>query len=157
MADQYAELGGRTVSNEQNRSIARRYLDEVWNRADEAVIDQIIAADYAVHDPGTPGRAGTPAGEKQVLAMYRAVFPDLRFVIEGIVAEGDQVAVRWRASGTHRGELMGIDPTGRSVSIDAVSWLRIANGQIAEHWLSWDSLGMLRQLGALPATPQPVG
>src|SRR5262249_5535374 len=119
--------------------------------ADESVIDQIIARDYVVHDPGTPGRAGTPEGEKQVLAMYRSVFPDLHFVVEDVLADGDRAAVRWRATGAQRGALMGIAPTGRSISISAISWLRIANGQIAEHWLSWDSLGMLQQLGVAPA------
>jgi steroid delta-isomerase-like uncharacterized protein len=144
------------MSIEQNKALARRYIEDAWNQADASVMDQLLAGDYAIHDPGTPGRTGTPVGEKQVHAMYRAVFPDLRLVIEELIAEGDRVAARWRGSGTHRGPLMGIAPTGRSMSITAISWLRIADGKIAEHWLNWDSLGMLQQLGAAPAAAQPA-
>ena len=107
------------MSIEQNKALARRYIEDAWNQADASAMDQLVAGDYAIHDPGTPGRTGTPVGEKQVHAMYRTVFPDLRLVIEDLIAEGDRVAVRWRGSGTHRGPLMGIAPTGRSMSITA--------------------------------------
>jgi steroid delta-isomerase-like uncharacterized protein len=153
--------GGPTVSVEQNKSIARRYLEDVWDRNDESLIDQLIASDYLVHDPGTPGRVGQPAGEKQVMAMYRGVFPDLHFVVEDVVGDGDQAVVRWRASGTHRGALMGIPPTGKRVEGTGMWIHRIAGGKVVEEWGQSDVLGLLQQLGAIPTEPtrlrEPVG
>ncbi len=142
------------MSTEETRAIARRFLDEFWSQGNSAVADEIIAPDYAVYDPGTPGRRGGVEGEKQCLAMYRRVFPDLRFTIEDIIAEGDRGVVRWTASGTQQGELMGAGPTGKQAVISGISIVRVANGQIAEHWLNWDTVGMLQQLGLLPAPAQ---
>jgi steroid delta-isomerase-like uncharacterized protein len=144
------------VSVDQNRAIARRYIDEFWSRGNVAAVDELIATDYVVHDPGTPGRAGGTDGEKQVHAMYRSVFPDLRFSVDDVLGEGDRAVVRWTARGTHRGELLGIAPTGKLITIPGTSIVRIANGKIAEHWLNWDTVGMLQQMGAIPAPQQPA-
>ena len=92
-------------------------------------------------------------GHKQLIAAFRAAFPDLRVAVEDLLEEGDRVALRWRAEGTHRGELMGIAPTGRRVTLTGIEILRIAGGKIAEYWQSWDRLGMYQQLGAVPGTP----
>ena len=113
--------------------------------------EELLAPDYVVHDPGTPGRTGGVEGENQVAKMYRTVFADLRFSVEDVLTEGDRSVIRWTTRGTHQGELLGIAPTGKAVAIPGISILRIAGGKIAEHWLNWDTLGLLQQLGAIPA------
>jgi steroid delta-isomerase-like uncharacterized protein len=95
---------------------------------------------------------GGVEGEKQTVAMYRTVFPDLRFTMEEVIGEGDRAVVRWTARGTHRGALMGVAPTGKHMVITGISILRVAHGKIAEHRLNWDTLGMLQQLGVVPPT-----
>jgi steroid delta-isomerase-like uncharacterized protein len=136
---------------EENKAIVRRYLDEFWN-GNASVADEVIAQDYSAHDPGTPGRQGGVAGEKQTMSMYFAVFPDFRLQIEDMVAEGDRVAARWTVRGTQRGALQGLPPSGKTATISGISVYRLRDGRIAEHWLNWDTLGMLQQLGAVPAS-----
>ena len=137
---------------EENKAIARRWMEELWSQGNASVADALIAPDYAVHDPGTPGRSGGIEGEKHTVAMYRTIFPDLQFTMEEVIGEGDRVVIRWTARGTHRGELQGSAPTGKSVEITGISILRMVNGKIAEHRLNWDTLGMLRQLGVSSPT-----
>ncbi len=136
--------------SEENKAIAHRWMEELWSQGNASVAVELIAPNYAVHDPGTPGRVGGVEGEKQAVAMYRTVFPDLRFTIEEVVGEGDQVVIRWTVHGTHRGALMGVAPTGKHAVVTGISILRVANGKITEHRLNWDTLGMLQQLGVVP-------
>ena len=82
---------------------------------------------------------------------YRTAFPDLRLTIEAQVSEGDLVVTRWKASGTHQGELFGIAPTGKQATVTGISLTRVSGGKIAEDWTNWDTLGLLQQLGAVPA------
>ena len=138
---------------DENKAIARRYIEGFWSQGSVPAED-LLTPDYVVHDPGTPGRTGGVEGENQVASMYRAVFADLRFSVEDVLAEGDRSVIRWTARGTHHGELLGIAPTGKAVAIPGISILRIAGGKIAEHWLNWDTLGLLQQLGAIPAPGQ---
>ena len=86
----------------------------------------------------------------QFATMHRTAFPDLRFVAEDVIAEGDKVVERRTSSGTHQGELMGIPPTGRQTTGSGVSIFRVANGKVAEQWVNWDMLGLLQQLGGIP-------
>ena len=83
--------------------------------------------------------------------MYRSAFPDVHMQIEDQIAEGDRVATRWVASGTHEGDLMGINPTGNRVTVAGMTIDRIADGQIAETWDNYDALGMMQQVGAIPS------
>ncbi len=142
------------MSVEENKTIVRRWFEELWSQGNAAVADEIIAPDYTVHDPGTPGRQGGIAGEKQVVAMYRTVFPDLHFTVEEVIGEGDRSVVRWTARGTQQGELLSIPPTGRQIQVTGISLARLAGGKIVEHWINWDTLGLLQQLGAIPAPGQ---
>jgi steroid delta-isomerase-like uncharacterized protein len=139
------------MSAEESREIARRYATEFWSEGNAGLADGLLAPDYVVHDPGMPDRPGGIEGEKGVLATFRAVFPDLRFDIEDVVGEEDRGVVRWTAHGTHRGEFMGLAPTGKRMSMAGISIYRIAGGKIVEHWGVWDTLGMLQQMGAMPA------
>ena len=85
--------------------------------------------------------------------MFRSAMPDLRVVVEDMIAEGDKVAVRYTLEGTHEGELFGVPPTGQRLSIKSISVERVSDGKIIEHWRVTDSLDMMQQLGAIP-TPE---
>ncbi len=133
------------MSTEANKTIIRRRVEEIWNQGDLAIADELIADDY-LSNGQTIGREGY----KQFVAGVRAAFPDLRFTLDDLVAEGDRVAVRYTARGTHSGAFMGIPPTGKQVTFTGIDLFRIAHGRMAEEWLMFDQLGLLRQLGAVP-------
>jgi len=92
-----------------------------------------------------------PAGVKELIAGYRAAFPDIHVTIEDQIADGDLVVSRWSAKGTHQGELMGIPATGKHATVTGITIDRIADGLIVESWNNWDTLGLMQQLGAIPA------
>ena len=129
------------------KPIIRRFWEEGTNQRNWAVLDEIVAEDYAGHGVETsPGRAGL----KAELAGYTTAFSDLQFTLDELVAEGELVVSRWTARGTHTGPLMDIPPTGKFVTITGISIDRIVNGRIVEGWTEFDMLGMLQQLGAFP-------
>ena len=117
---------------------------EWWNTGDTSIADQIYAEDYVRHADDTPGLGSGPI--KQLVAIFRAGFPDLKFTIEDTIAEGDRVVVRWTAAGTHTGEFIGMPPTGRSGSLPGCDILRIEAGRIVESWPFYDRLTMLEQM-----------
>jgi steroid delta-isomerase-like uncharacterized protein len=130
--------------------IVRRWVD-VWNERDLDAVDDLLAPEFVRHDPNSPEVRG-PAAERQFIELYLTAFPDLQFTIEELVSNGDTVAVRLTAVGTQRGELLGLPPTGKTVRIAVMEMYRIADGRIAEQWVVMDALGLLKQLGALPAS-----
>ncbi len=137
------------MSVEENKAIIRRWA-EVWHARDMAAVDEVLTPDYVRHDPNIPEVRG-PEAEKQLMMTYFTAFPDLRFSVDDIVAEGDMVVTRLTVHGTHQGELLGIPPTGKQVAISAIEIFRIAEGKIVEQWVIADALGMMQQLGAIPA------
>jgi predicted ester cyclase len=137
------------VSTEANKTLYRRWFEEVVTGRDLALADELLAADYALHFPGMPPMDGE--GHKQLLGMFHAAFPDWRETVDAVVAEGDLVVIRVTGSGTHEGAFQGIPPTHRRVSATGVGIGRIVDGRIAETWAEYDALGMLQQLGAVPA------
>ncbi len=141
---------------EQHKELVRRLLVEDLSRGDLAVADEILAPDFRDHT-NPPDMQHGIAGHKAVVTLFRAAFPDLEYVPEELVAEGDRVAVRTTMRGTHRGAFFGLPPTGRWVTVDGIHILRIAGGKIAEHWGNNDDLGLMRQLGALPAPAAAAG
>lgn len=141
------------MSVEQNKSIARRFFEDAYNTGNIALLEQLLAPTYVDHKapPGTPPG---PQGIAQIITMFRRAFPDLQFTIEDQVAEGDTVATRYTFRGTQQGELMGIPPTGKHVSIGGISIYRIADGKMQQAWIEYDMLGLLQQLGVVPLTGQ---
>jgi steroid delta-isomerase-like uncharacterized protein len=138
--------------SDQNKAIARRYVEEVWNRGNLSVIDELIAPKATFHDPSVPGGKFTgPEGLRQFVQIYRGAFPDVRLTIEELIAEDDKVVSRWTATGTHKGELMGIAPTGKRVTVTGCDIAQYQNGKIVEAWASYDMLGMLQQMGVVPS------
>lgn len=131
-----------------NKAAVRRYLDEAWNKGNLDIIDELMAPSYARY---TPGGKLDREGQKQRIAGFRRAFPDLHADVDRILAEDDHVAFRVIMRGTHEGQLLGVAPTGESVTITATDIARFENGKIVEHWGNMDELGLLRQLGAFPA------
>jgi steroid delta-isomerase-like uncharacterized protein len=147
---------------QENKAVARRTLEEVWNQGKIELAEELYAPGYISNDPNNPGVRG-PEGLRRLVAAYRAAFPDLQFTIEEQIAEGDLVATRWTVRGTQRGAMMGLPPTGKSVTVAGMAISRISGGQIVEDNVSYDALGLMQQLGAIPqpgqaaATPQQAG
>jgi steroid delta-isomerase-like uncharacterized protein len=137
--------------SEENKAVVRRLIEEVWNNGNLDVIDEVISEDHVDHDPAQAGSPGGREGMRAFVKMYRSAYPDTHLELGEMVAEGDLVAAPWTATGTHQGELMGIAPTGRSVTVTGMGMDRVRNGQIVESWANYDALGMLAQLGAIPA------
>ena len=130
-----------------NKELVTRYYDEVLNQRNLAALDDLLAPDFASWLPdGT--RLGRVEYRDAVLASHEA-FPDLVVEVLDQLAEGDKVATRWRASGTHRGPFAGIPATGRPVTITAMHLHRVADGKLTDHWEEIDVLRLLRQLGVL--------
>ena len=131
---------------EENKELVRRWVEEVWNGRDIDAVDRFVTVDYTRYDPSGPAIHG-PEGERQLVEMYISAFPDLHFTIEDMVAEGDKIATRKTATGTHQGELLGMPPTGSSIRVTTMEIYRMEAGKIAEQWVLVDNLGMLQQLG----------
>ena len=135
---------------EDNKTVIRRFLKEVFEGGELDLIDELFAPDYVLHDPVVPEEVRGPEGMKQYVSMYRSAYPDTHFTIEDQVSEGDRVVTRWTGQGTQQGELMGIAPTGNQVTVTGIEIDRISGGKIEETWVSYDALGMMQQLGVVP-------
>lgn len=137
--------------SEANKDIIRRFIDEAWNAGEIDAVDEFIAEDHVDHDPAQAASAGGRTGARDFIVTYLAAFPDAHITIDELIAERDLVMSRWHAAGTHQGELLGIPGSGRAIEITGIGIDRIADGRIAESWGNWDTLGLLAQIGALPA------
>ena len=139
------------MSAEENKAISRRADEELFDRGNLEVADELFAPNFVHHDPVSGEDWRGPESVKQYAAMMRAAFPDLYYTVEDQIAEGDKVATRYRAGGTHQGELLGIPPTGNLVEITGISITRVDGGKIEEIWENYDALGMMQQLGVIPS------
>ena len=132
-----------------NKALVLRYITEVLNKGNVALIDEMVAQSFLSHDPIGPDIHG-PDGVKQCNTMYLNAFPDLQFTVEEVIAESDIVVWRWTAHGTHLGEILGIAPTRKQAVSTGTVTCHIANGKLQETWINWDALGLLQQLGGVP-------
>jgi steroid delta-isomerase-like uncharacterized protein len=135
--------------SEQNKTLVRRVIEEVYNQGNLAMADELSASDLVIHL--TLQEIHGREGAKQYVAALRAAFPDLHITIEDQIAEGDRVMTRWTARGTHTGEFQGILPTGKQIRMAGTDIDRIADGKTVECWILVDELSMMQQLGAIPA------
>lgn len=133
----------------ENETASRRLVEEGWNGGDLGAIEEIVHPEAVYHDPANP-EAGGRSGIRHFVAGYRSAFPDARLTIEDMFSQGDKVVSRWTARGTHRGEFMGLAPTGRPITVTGITIDRYADGRIVEAWGNWDTLGLLRQIDAAP-------
>ena len=138
------------MSTEQNKALVRRLVEELFNRGNLGLVDELFAPNFVEHEELPPGMPRDREGVKLLTTMLRSAFPDFKATIDDIVAEGDKVVVRQTWSGTQKGEFMGVPPTGKSVSFGVIDILRIADGKCVEHWGLMDSMAMMTQLGAIP-------
>jgi len=147
------------MSTEENTAIARHYLEEVWNRGNVAILDEVFAADYVFHGPA--GRMATDIETyKRNISAWRTAFPDFHMMIEDAFAEGDKVVLRWTIHFTHRGEsenipmemLRNVPPTGKQVRFVGMDIYHFRGGKIVEAWRSWDRLSLLQQVGVVPTS-----
>ena len=141
------------MSAEDNKALVSRYFNAAWNQGNPSVIDDLFAATFHHHNPGVPN-GGSREGFKQFNSVFRSAFPDLRISQDDVIAEGDQVVTRFTVHGTHQGELQGIPPTGKQMTITGIEIVRVSGGKIVEAWSEFDQLGMLQQLGVIPAPGQ---
>ena len=135
------------------KQIVRRLYEEPWKGIWD-VIDEYVAPGYVGHDPAEPEPIRGPAGVRANIEKYLAGFPGGAITVDDQIAEGDKVATRWTGRGTHTGEIAGISPTGKEVTVSGLTLSRLENGMVVEEWTTWDTLGMLMQLGAVPAPAQ---
>lgn len=139
---------------ETNKELVRRHIEEIFNRQDLEASDELMAEEFTEHGmapfaEAEPGRVNGPAAIRETATWLRGQFPDLRFTIEAIVAEGDMVVVRLLAEGTHLGPIGSIPPTGKRFSSRSSHWFRVADGKLAEHWATRDDLTTMLQLGVI--------
>jgi predicted ester cyclase len=135
------------MSEQENKRLVRRALDEVYARGDLAVVDELFHPEYADREPAHPEHPPGPESVRETVRSLHAAFGDLRFEVHDEIAEGDRVVQRATMSGRHVGELAGHEATGKEFAVRHVYIWRIAEGRIVEHWGSRDDLGLLRQLG----------
>ena len=139
------------MSTEDNKATVRRLTEEGWNQGNVAVFDELTAPNWVYHDPGFPD-VRTLEDYKSWVTETRGAFPDLHFTIEDLVAEGDQVVVRWTARGTNTGDIVTPMPrpaTGKQVTMTGIAIARLANDKFVEIWHQLDTLGLLQQLGLI--------
>ena len=135
-------------AEKDNKAIMRQFWD-VWEQGNTDLLDNLLAPEYVNHTLATPDLPSGPEGVKEVVSMFRSGVPDLKVVIEDMIAEDDRVATRYALEGTHGGDLFGVAPTGRHLSIKSMTVERLSEGKIVEHWRVTDELDMMRQLGAI--------
>jgi steroid delta-isomerase-like uncharacterized protein len=130
--------------------IVRLLFEEPW-KGNMDVIDEFVASGYVGHDPSEPEPIRGPQGFRRQIEKYLTAFPDARITVDEQFAAGDRVASRWTGRGTHQGEIEGISPTGKEVTVTGLTFSRLEGGKVIEEWITWDALGMLVQLGAVHA------
>jgi steroid delta-isomerase-like uncharacterized protein len=138
------------MSAEQNKALVRRFVEEAQTLHNMAAIDEYMSPNFVDHSV-PPGLPPGPEGVKMQFTMYISALPDLQAIIHDQVADEDKVVTRKTLRGTHQGDLMGIPPTGRMVDIEVIDILRIQDGKITDHWNNVDRLGLMQQLGVIPA------
>ena len=139
------------MSTEQLKAMDRRFYQEVWSAGNLEVLDELMSQDYNDHDDPNP--TDTLEGlehAKHTITEYRSAFPDVTFIVEDQIAEGDMIVTRWTAHGTHKGVFRGIPPTGKQAMTTGISITRVASGKFVEGWINYDALGLLQQLGVVP-------
>jgi len=140
------------MSAEANKAIVVQLYEEIWNQGNLDLVDKLIAPNAINHDPQQlPGVPSGPQGLKDAVTVLRSAFPDDHHTIEDLVAEGDKVVVRTTLTGTHQGNFLGLAPTGKHITNTSIHIFRITSGKIVEAWANRDDLGVLQQLGAIPA------
>ena len=136
------------------KELSRRILEEVWNQQNLDAVDEMIAPTFVQHDPQSPSVLSGVEGYKQFVRYYLTAFPDCNFTVEDQISQGQIVMTRWTVTSTHAGSLGTIPATGRRSTVTGITCSRVENGKFVESWTNWDTLGMMQQLGVLPAAAE---
>ena len=142
------------MSVEENKAIIQRWIEEAWHKRNVAAVDEFFAPNFVGHDPSSEVRG--IEGVKQYVTTHLNAFSDFHITTEDQIAEGDKVVTRFTVRGAHKGEYMGIAPTNKQVTWTGIFIARIADGQFVEVWQSFDELGLMQQIGAVPPIGQAV-
>lgn len=142
------------MSVEQNKQVLRRYFEEHAETKDPGIVEELCAPDYVNHTAPT-GFGTDRDATRRLYAMYDAALPDWEVTLEHLLGEGDRAVARWRIRGTHEGEMMGLEPTGKAVEMTGHYLCRLDDGRIVESWERADVLGLMQQLGVAPAPEAP--
>jgi steroid delta-isomerase-like uncharacterized protein len=150
-ADTMGGVANRNLaqSTEASKAVSLRFIGEVINQGHFDAIDDLVAASYVYHGPGMDVRG--PEGIRGVLAMLRTAFPDWHETLEDLIAVDGRVVFRVTGQGTHNGAFFGIPPTGTRVTMGGLDLVHVEGGKLVEHWANFDQLGLMQQLGAIPA------
>ena len=135
------------MSIEDNKNLSKKLFEEVWNKGNLDVVDDLIALDYVIH-MGNKDLVGID-NYKNFVKIYRNAFPDIYYTVNDLIAEDDKVVERWSAQGTHKGELLGIPPTNKKLKVTGIDIVRIKEGKMVERWAEYDFQGMMEQLGVI--------
>lgn len=134
---------------EQLRAPITRIADDIWNRGDLTVVDDVMSPDGRYHGPHMPNGMGDRETWRRAIGMYRSAFPDSHVAYDDLIVSGDTVVGRWSATATHTGELPGVGPTGKRIKIGGITIYRIEASKIVEAWEQMDMLGMWQQIGVV--------
>jgi steroid delta-isomerase-like uncharacterized protein len=138
------------MSTEEHKELVRRFEEKVWNERNPSRVDEFFAASHVFRAAGSPPLDFE--GHRQMIAHFQGAFPDGRNTSDELLADGDKVVQRWTYRGTHHGAFQGIPPTGREVMLTGISIWRVEDGKIVESWHELDTLGLMQQLGVIPAS-----
>ena len=141
------------MSTEENKAIVRRMTEEFYNQGNIESAERFFADSYVHHDPASP-QVRDRDGLKQVLRAFLAGCPDLHISIDQLLAEGDTVTKRWTYHATQSGDLAGLPPTGKRITMRGLELFRLEGGKIVECWLGYDNLSLMQQLGVIPTVEQ---
>jgi steroid delta-isomerase-like uncharacterized protein len=133
------------------KEISRHLAEDPWQGKLDEVLE-LVGDDYVAHIPGSAEPFRGKEGFREFVTTYLTGFPDGTITVDDQIAEGDIVATRWTGRGTNTGELMGMPATGRQITVDGITYSRIVDGKAREAWITWDTLAMMQQLGAVPET-----
>ncbi len=137
--------------SEANKALCMRIYDEVFNQGNVEVVDEVIAADAVDHSPPPNSTGDVREDLKDFTRLMRGAFPDARFTVHQMIAEGDVVAAHCTFEGTHQGDFMGIPATGRPASMDFMDFVRVVDGRCTEHWGVGDVGALMQQMGPPPS------
>jgi steroid delta-isomerase-like uncharacterized protein len=139
----------QNMTPEQNKQVVHRFVEECWNQGNLNKASEFLADEVRFHDPVFPNLNPGIQNIRNHIEQCRKAFPDLNLTVDDTIAERDEVVLHWRASGTHKGQFLGMQPTQRKVTVDGTSIFRLEGSKIAESHANWNLATMMMQLGVI--------
>lgn len=143
-----------STTETENKEMARKIPEEIFNEGNLDLVDEIFADDYVSRPPEASEPLHGPEELKEFISKFRSAFPEFQVTIKDSIAEDDKVVQRRKFTGTHKGEIMGIEPTGKEIELEAIVIFRMEDGKVVESWEQADMMGLMKQLGLFPPGPK---